>query len=299
MWRLLLGIYEVRQPQGRLGWCSGNAEASVRFCAAQNTCAGPCLQSLPGQQLARNHWESFIGHSAKKGFPGVSVVKNPTAMQETRVRPLVGNIPCRRKWQPTPVFLPGESPWTEEPGGLQSAGLQRVGHNWVTKHSPTQHIKLIILYILHEIWDYFFIILLSIFQIEYAWWGQGCGFSPFSTPSVTNTCSVDMCRINELSWCEFWWPLTFIDEDDSICTTNKVRILKKLASSISLIQAVMSKGRPHSVLWSWKISNVGGINLTPYSAPHHSTLAPWPFFVSLRHAKPIPISKPLPSWSSI
>ena len=28
----------------------------------------------------------------------------------------------RRKWQPTPVFLPGESPWTEEPGGLQSWG---------------------------------------------------------------------------------------------------------------------------------------------------------------------------------
>ena len=29
-------------------------------------------------------------------------------------------------------FLPGESPWTEEPGGLQSIGSQRVGHNWVT-----------------------------------------------------------------------------------------------------------------------------------------------------------------------
>ena len=26
-------------------------------------------------------------------------------------------------WQPTPVFWPGESPWTEEPGGLQSTGL--------------------------------------------------------------------------------------------------------------------------------------------------------------------------------
>ena len=25
-------------------------------------------------------------------------------------------------WQPTPVFLPGESPWTEEPAGLQSMG---------------------------------------------------------------------------------------------------------------------------------------------------------------------------------
>ena len=33
-----------------------------------------------------------------------------------------------RAWQPTPVLLPGESPWTEEPGGLQSMGLQRAGH---------------------------------------------------------------------------------------------------------------------------------------------------------------------------
>ena len=28
-------------------------------------------------------------------------------------------------------------PWTEEPGGLQSMGLQRVGHDWVTKHAHT------------------------------------------------------------------------------------------------------------------------------------------------------------------
>ena len=31
-----------------------------------------------------------------------------------------------------PVFLSGESPWTEEPGGLQSIGLQWVEHDWVT-----------------------------------------------------------------------------------------------------------------------------------------------------------------------
>ena len=36
----------------------------------------------------------------------------------------VGTIPCRRKWLPTPVFLPGESPWTEETRRLQSMGLQ-------------------------------------------------------------------------------------------------------------------------------------------------------------------------------
>ena len=34
-----------------------------------------------------------------------------------------------KTWQPTPGFLPGESPWTEEPDGLQSVGSQRVGHD--------------------------------------------------------------------------------------------------------------------------------------------------------------------------
>ena len=43
--------------------------------------------------------------------------------------------PLRDPWQPTPVFLPGESPWTEKLGGLQSIGSQRVGHDWATKHS--------------------------------------------------------------------------------------------------------------------------------------------------------------------
>ena len=30
-------------------------------------------------------------------------------------------------------------PWTEEPGGLQSMGSQRVGHNCVTKHITFSH----------------------------------------------------------------------------------------------------------------------------------------------------------------
>ena len=48
----------------------------------------------------------------------------------------VRKIPQRRKWQPTPVFLPGESLWTEEPGGLQSMGVTRVGHHLVPKLPP-------------------------------------------------------------------------------------------------------------------------------------------------------------------
>ena len=46
--------------------------------------------------------------------------------------PWVGKILWRREWLPTPIFLPGESPWTEEAGGLHSIGLQRVRHDWET-----------------------------------------------------------------------------------------------------------------------------------------------------------------------
>ena len=46
--------------------------------------------------------------------------------------PWVRKIPWRRKWQPTSVLLPGESPWTEEPGGLQPMGSQRVATNTFT-----------------------------------------------------------------------------------------------------------------------------------------------------------------------
>ena len=46
-------------------------------------------------------------------------------------RPWMGKIPCRRKWQHTPIFLPEEIPWTEEAGGLQSTESQR--YDLVTK----------------------------------------------------------------------------------------------------------------------------------------------------------------------
>ena len=47
--------------------------------------------------------------------------------------PWVGKITWRRQWQPTPVFLPGESHGQRKPNGLQSVGLQRVRHDWATE----------------------------------------------------------------------------------------------------------------------------------------------------------------------
>ena len=60
------------------------------------------------------------------------VVKNPLANTgdwEIGFNPWVGKIPWRRTWPPIPVFLPGESPWTEESGGLKSKGSQRVRYD--------------------------------------------------------------------------------------------------------------------------------------------------------------------------
>ena len=43
--------------------------------------------------------------------------------------PGLGRSPREGNDYPSPVFLPGESPWTKEPGGLQSMGSQRVGYD--------------------------------------------------------------------------------------------------------------------------------------------------------------------------
>ena len=64
-------------------------------------------------------------------------VKKPPAMWETWFRSLGWEDLLEKGMATyssilfflTPVFLPGESPWTEEPDGLQSTGLQRVGHD--------------------------------------------------------------------------------------------------------------------------------------------------------------------------
>ena len=63
------------------------------------------------------------------GFPGGSIVKNLLQCRGHRFNPSVGESPWRRAWQLTPVVLPGEPPRTGEPGGLQSKGSQRVGHD--------------------------------------------------------------------------------------------------------------------------------------------------------------------------
>ena len=75
----------------------------------------------------------FVLGYSQLGFPWwLSSKESAYDMEDAecpRFDPWVGKIPWRRAWQSTPVLLPGESPWTEEPGRLQSLGSQRVGHS--------------------------------------------------------------------------------------------------------------------------------------------------------------------------
>ena len=58
-----------------------------------------------------------------------------------QLRSLSGEDPLEEGMATHSVFLPGEFPWTEEPGRLQSMGLQRVRHDGVTKHAQEVYEK--------------------------------------------------------------------------------------------------------------------------------------------------------------
>ena len=78
--------------------------------------------SIPGS--GRSAGEG-IGYPLQYSWASLvaQLVKNPSAMRETWVLSWVGKIPWRREWQPSPVFVPGES------------------HGWrsLVGHSPRGH----------------------------------------------------------------------------------------------------------------------------------------------------------------
>ena len=63
----------------------------------------------------------------------VKMVKNLPAMWETQVQFLGQEDPLEKEMATHSSILAWEIPWTEESGGLQSVGLQRVGHNVATE----------------------------------------------------------------------------------------------------------------------------------------------------------------------
>ena len=72
-------------------------------------------------------------------------VKNLLAVQETWVQSLDWEDPLEEGMATHSSILTWEIPWTEEPGGLQSVGSQRVGHNWATKRSTELALQVLLI----------------------------------------------------------------------------------------------------------------------------------------------------------
>ena len=105
----------IKSPSLFFPWGFPGSSVGKYTCNAGDPHLIPGSGRSPGEWIGyplQCSWTSLVTQTAKIlakcGRPGFD--------------PWVGKIPWKGPWQPTPVFLPGESPWTEEPGGLQSMG---------------------------------------------------------------------------------------------------------------------------------------------------------------------------------
>ena len=72
----------------------------------------------------------FILDKVLEGFPIDSDGKNLPAVPETWVWSLGQEDPLKKGMATHSSILAWRNPWTEEPGGLQSIGLQRARQDW-------------------------------------------------------------------------------------------------------------------------------------------------------------------------
>ena len=85
------------------------------------------------------HWQADSLPLCHLGIPHTyiythvpQIVRNLPAMQETQVWSLGWEDPLEKGMATHCSILAWRIPWTEEPGGLQSMGWQRIQHNWAT-----------------------------------------------------------------------------------------------------------------------------------------------------------------------
>ena len=92
----------------------------------------PSTMGWNGHEMPPNLWSNLWPCGASLV---AQLVKNQPAKRETWVWSLGWEDPLEESMATHSVVLPRESPWTEEPGMLQSMGWQRVRYNWATKHT--------------------------------------------------------------------------------------------------------------------------------------------------------------------
>ena len=100
---------------------------------------GTVCSSIPGISCCLYHraWDP-VSVAECSCYKMTQQVKNLTAMQETQetwIQSLSWEDPLEKEITTLFSILAWRTPWTEEPGGLQSTGLQRVRRDWATKHT--------------------------------------------------------------------------------------------------------------------------------------------------------------------
>jgi len=92
---------------------------------------------LSGRERIHLPWP-FCSIQAPNRFPGGASGKEPACQCRRHKRhwfdPWVRKIPWRRKWQPTPVFLPGEFQEQRSLAGYSARDCRRVRHSWAHTH---------------------------------------------------------------------------------------------------------------------------------------------------------------------
>ena len=95
--------------------------ASPYSAGKESTCNAGDPSSIPGSRRSPG---DGIGYPLQYSWASLvaQTVNNHLLCRRPRFNPWVQKIPWWRAWQPTPVFLPGKSPRTEEPGGYSPWG---------------------------------------------------------------------------------------------------------------------------------------------------------------------------------
>ena len=95
----------------------GSSAGKESACNAGDPGSVPGLGRSPGEWIGCPFPYSLASLLAQS-------IQNLPTFQKTWVRSLGWEHPLEEGWQPTPVYLPGEFPWTEEPSRLQSMGCK-------------------------------------------------------------------------------------------------------------------------------------------------------------------------------
>ena len=90
------------------------------------------ILSLPSLGCELDQFKGYLWVSLVRASLVAQRLKHTPAMQETWVRSLGWEDSWEKEMATHSSILAWRSPWMEEPGGLQSMGSQRVGHDWAT-----------------------------------------------------------------------------------------------------------------------------------------------------------------------